>query len=234
MGSPRESTSSDGTVMDRDPSSTALLLEEFPKPSDSIPEDAKTIPILPLLYRPEYTKTYNHIMRTRVAAFILNIAATPLTFLSGPESLPTLLPVQFITLMLTILPLLLCMVEALSTKDTLERVLNGANAKKKRIAVLVEDPATGQERWMLEPRPKSETAKGVLKGRRLIAGCDIYSVLIMLGSVVLSILWGTQYKLVLAVVLTVRISTLVLVAVAGWKRFSLSRNVKKDEAEREY
>jgi len=126
------------------------------------------------------------------------------------------------------------MIEALSIKDGIEKALKGGDVKK-RTAVLVEDPITGEEKWMLEKVPESEGVEGVLKGRHLITGCDVYVVLVLGASVVSSIVYGRKSVAALVGLEFVKVGTLGLVCVAGWLRFSLTGDLKGDEGlEREY
>lgn len=130
------------------------------------------------------------------------------------------------------------MIDALNTKEDIEKAMKGklGGERERRTAVLVEDPVTGEEKWMLEKVPESQGVEGVLEARHWITGCDVWCVLVVGGSAVLGIVFGTRRENVgaLVVVEVLKGVLLGLVVVGGWLRWSLIADGKQDDGEREY
>lgn len=56
--------------------------------------------------------------------------------------------------------------------------------------MLVEDPLTGEERWMLEPKKESKGPENWLEQRRRIAAIDVFCGVMLLVSIVFSVAYG--------------------------------------------
>jgi hypothetical protein len=186
----------------------ARLMEEF----TIDPNTAKsTEPLsIPLLYTAAYGRTYRFITAARTIVLLLNLGCVVgLLFSSWDPFDSSLAPITtfstFFLFVPTMFPLLfhVSMKTALTAKSTEVREQRGST----RNAVLVEDPITGEERWMLEPKDKKKPQAEF--GRIAFLVFDLIAAGILILSIALCIKYGATKDVVSLVwVLTLRFITL--------------------------
>lgn len=89
-----------------------------------------------------------------------------------------------------------------------------AQVGAKRVAVLVEDPVTGEERWMLEPDEKN---KYVPMQKWILIVVNVFAMIVLLVSVILSLVFARHTPGSLAVVVVMRGVMLLLLAGVNWR-----------------
>lgn len=146
---------------------------------------------VPLLGLPAYEKTYKLICYSRIAIFVLGFLAIPIPMFGGEDTLVPLLPIAVMSPFMTFLPMILVMAGEFGLKSRDKKDVRG-EGERKRTAVLVEDPVTGRERWMLEPKPKRDPLDSWLDKRGPVAGIDVYCGMVILLAIVFAAVWGYE------------------------------------------
>ncbi len=192
MDSP--SHSEDGTFVDemspRD--SNNPLMEDFWVDDNSIKGVPKPIP---LLYTPAYSRAYKCVCAARILILVLNLFQVSIPIFSGLDTAMPLLPIASATMFSTFMPLVLVAVLDSSSQKGIDKEIGTDRTGSRRTAILVEDPVTGQERWMLEPKPKMGGLEKWLLKRSSVARIDAYCVAMFVAGIVLSLVYGNHASL---------------------------------------
>jgi len=176
------------TVVTPTENSKHRLLEEFSIDGSDIEGSSRP---LPLLYTPAYKRTYKAIRNARIAIFSLTFPKLLIPLFGAPDTLIPLLPISWFTLIVTIAPLAIVMTESWAHKNRLTQKVESVkdNAGDKRVAVLVEDPITGEERWMLQVKAKNDGTSSFDK-RESIAAMDVGCGLVFILGMFFAVFWG--------------------------------------------
>jgi hypothetical protein len=189
MDSPRDS---DASTFVTPADSEHRLLEEFILDDNYINEtDAGSSRPLPLLYTPAYKRTYDAIRTARIAILILSFPKFVIPIFGGHDTFIPFIPIAGTSLVLTMIPMIIVLISEFTLKNSL--LQKGKSVKNKagdkRVAVLVEDPVTGEERWMLEGKAKNDEPS-VSGARGLVAGVDAWCGVVFILAIFLAILFG--------------------------------------------
>jgi hypothetical protein len=192
------------------------LLEEFTiDDSHCAASNAPSHP-LPLLYTPAYNRTYKLIRNARIAIFALSFPKFVIpVFGAGldDDTLIPFLPIAFISFMITWIPLGSVMHESWVHKNQMVKKTNGEGEAVKgkkgdtRTAVLVEDPVTGEERWMLQAKATEEKDEEspTSDNRTVTAVMDVCCGLVFLLAMFFAIFWGLDSPKTLTAALSVMV-----------------------------
>lgn len=147
----------DGPVKNTRP--TNPLMEDFTIDSNSV-RDTRPLPV-PLLFSPAYKRIYGLVTVARTATLLLNLCSV-VVLMFGFDADPfdsALLPITIFSTFFCFVPTLLPLIFHISLKTALAKRSQSVREEpgSKRNAVLVEDPITGEQRWMLEVEPKKKS-----------------------------------------------------------------------------
>jgi hypothetical protein len=189
------------------------LLEEFTvDDSDMHAPDAASPRDLPLLYTPAYARTHKAIGIARIAILVLNFPKLVIPIFGAPDTLTPFLPVGLFTTIFVLAPMIMTLTDAWSHKPSLLRKIEGegqgvrSKVGDERVAVLVEDPVTGEERWMLQMKAQKQGDEdGVENKRWFIATLDVICAGVYLLGMFLVIYWGLDSPNTLAADMTVMV-----------------------------
>lgn len=148
---------------------------------------------IPPLYTPAHRSAYIFIFVARLVVIFLNVLTMLFPIIGGLDNDSTpIVVVAFATLFITWIPMSVIASEHHSFGARICQENEGLQTKAgdRRVAVLVEDPVTLEERWMLEPKPKTDGVTVWLEQKRTVAGFDIYSCSVLLLSVILFAVLG--------------------------------------------
>ena len=190
MDSPRPSEAETFVDSTMNHPATARLMEEFS--IDPNPVKAAASPSTPILFTPAYSRVYNLISAARIGVFVLNVLAVVILMFGGNDVFDSgLLPITLFTSLFGLVTTLLPMIFHLSLKSHHRRKADAFREQpgSTRNAVLVEDPVTGEERWMLEPRKKKKSDDEVM-GRVGFSVFDLCCEGLLILSIALSVVYG--------------------------------------------
>jgi hypothetical protein len=197
MDSPRDSPRdsrrySDASTFITPADSEHRLLEEFILDDNNInnPDAGSSCP-LPLLYTPAYKRTYNAIRTARIAILILSFPKFVIPVFGADDTIIPFIPIAGTSLLLTMIPTVAVLNLEFALKNSLLQKGNSVKNKAgdKRVAVLVEDPVTGEERWMLEGKAKNDKPS-VSGARGVVAGLDTWCGVVFILAIFLAIFFG--------------------------------------------
>jgi hypothetical protein len=167
---------------------------------------------LPLLYTPAYASTYALISKARIAILALSVPKFIIPLFGAPDTLLPFFPIAFISLFLTMFGMLGVFGEDLAYKNARNRDMEGGggrdkvapSAGDKRTAILVEDPVTGEEKWMFERKNKDSGAV-VPDYRKLRAGVDLWCGSVFGLTMFFAVYWGLDSPITLGLMMTVMV-----------------------------
>jgi hypothetical protein len=128
----------------------------------------------PLLYTPAYDRTYKALRAARILVLALSFPKFAIPIFGAGDTPVSFMLVGTGSLFVTFVPLMMVINDSWTHKRLLLR--EGGPGRRRagetRVAVLVEDPATGEERWMLQAKNEND-GSGVEFKRWFIAALDI-------------------------------------------------------------
>lgn len=193
MDSPKDSRRySDASTFVTPPDSEHRLLQEFTVDDNSINDtDAGSSRPLPLLYTPAYKRTYDAIWAARIAALVLSFPKFVIPIFGEPYTLTPFIEIAGTSAVFTMIPMIVVLILESTSKNVFFKKGTSVTNKAgdRRVAILVEDPVTSQESWMLERQAKDHepSVSGV---RGLIAGVDAWCGLVFTTGIFLAIFFG--------------------------------------------
>lgn len=160
--------------------STQRLLDDFLIDDSETVVDAEFI--LPLLHQPSHSRVSIAILVSRISIFGINFLPVIVALCNiSMDWIPATIPF----VIFTSVPFIMVIFSHLTYRSRAKSFSKGDVVGVKRTAVLVEDPTTGEERWMLE-----KMQKATMESRWCILGSDIFCVLMLVLGIVVAAVTG--------------------------------------------